>query len=159
MTMSADLVQVLLAQVTTACFNALMTLTVKTAKGTSVWHICNNMQAITFNGVTYQPINFTFDPPDASREGTAQNGQITIAAVDQALPQLVLSATDTIRLSISTLVSKETGASEELEDWDFILQNAQWNAAYMSAELVYDTYMDVMVPGLTYDAEMFPGCW
>ena len=159
MTMSAELIQLLLAQVTTASFNALATLTVTTAAGTSVLYICNNNTPIVFGGHTYMPVSFTFDPPDASRDGASQNGQLTLGSVDQTFPNIALSATKDIKMTITTLLSKSSGANEALEDWDFTLRNVQWNALQLTAELVYDTYMDVLVPGLSYDADNFPGCW
>ena len=159
MTMSTDLVQLLLAQVTESSFNALMTITFPKASGSETWHVCNNKTPIVLDGIRYDPIYFAFDPPNDASNGSAQNGQITLSCVDQSVPAEILAVTGQIELSIITLVSRATGAQEELEGWDFVLANAQWNATTMTADLIYTTYMDVNVPGLAYDTENFPGCW
>lgn len=127
--------------------------------GETVLHLCNAMEPITFGGYTYVPFSFTYTPPPekdtSSGTGTAS---ITCQLVGQELTDPLLNLGGEATLTMHTVVLN-SGAVETLEITPFKLTKISFTEMTLNATLDYDMYFDTLIPGYTYDAENFPGCW
>jgi hypothetical protein len=137
---------------------ALVAITHGVAGYTNPLLLVNNTEAVTYEGATYQPYPFTFDPPDLSTDRIA-HGKFSICAVDQAIASIVRSTETppTLVFKAVCVIVGTTTVIEPVASWSFTLRDISGNEKVISATLEYENRLQFDTPPLEYLPQDFPG--
>lgn len=120
--------------------------------------LVNNTQAIEYEGETYYPYPFTFDPPDLSTDKIA-HGRFSICAVNQMIAKIVRSTetAPTLTFKAVCVIVGESTVIEPVAEWEFTLRDISGDEKAISATLEYENRLILDTPPLEYLPQDFPG--
>lgn len=120
--------------------------------------LVNNSEAIEYDGDTYYPYPFTFDPPDLSSDKIA-HGRFSICAVDQMIASIVRSTetAPTLTFRAICVIVGTTTVIEPVAAWEFTMRDISGDEKVISATLEYENRLMLETPPLEYLPQDFPG--
>lgn len=120
--------------------------------------LVNNTENIVYDGDTYYPYPFTFDPPDLASDKIA-NGKFTICAIDQMIARIIRSTETppTLIFKAVCVIVGTTTVIEPVASWSFTLREISGNEKVISATLEYENRLMYATPSVEYLPQDFPG--
>ena len=118
------------------------------------YYFVNNTESVTYDGNTYLPFPFSFDPPDETDSGIT-NARLTIDAVDQSIIEMIRTVPSAPTVTIIAAYIYDT--IEELVPWTFTFRNVQYQAETVSGELIYEDRLQNQLSPISISARSFPG--
>jgi len=156
--MTTELLTELMAQSTAGYFSVLFDITWVQGGVAHTMHLCNDVDDILHNGITYRALAFTYTPPPVS-EASVGGAQVSIDMVSQEIGEEILKCSEPPKFHIQAIYFKQNGAIEVLDNWDFTMESTSWNVTTLTGELTFETALDRYVPKDSFDTENAPGCW
>lgn len=120
------------------------------------WRIVNNSEPVDYDGYTYLPFPFTFDPPaqDEANSGTAS---ITIDVIDESIVASIQALSSAPTLTLVAAFVQGGEAPEALIPWTFTLRGIAVNGTVMTGSLVLDDRFDNQMGPIEFSPHLFPG--
>ena len=120
-------------------------------------YFVDNTEAVTSNGIVYNPCGFNVVLPAQNDDGTSKSCRLEVDNVDRAISQAVISAANKQIICTISIIIAQTPDVIERGPIRMILRNVSITKSTVSGEL-YDFYIyDRKIPEGVYNPQDFPG--
>lgn len=127
-------------------------------KNVEMLRFANCEEDILFEGNVYSASVFALKPPE-KKQDSISNATITISAIDQTWIERIRNTRyrPLIRF-VACIVYTDNGQRcvESMEDYSFVLTNAEWNDITISWTMVFDEGLSLIMPCDTATAQKVP---
>jgi len=116
-------------------------------------------EAVEYNDEIYEPAFFSVRR-GARSEGTIQNAELSLSAVDQEWIVKIRSTQKRAKLYfVAAIVYGTPIEVEPIEIEEYGLKVASWNDLEISWEMIFDENMDVLIPSDVATSSKNPAVW
>lgn len=123
---------------------------------TGTVYVTNNSEEVTWDGQVYAPVAFRFTLPD-QRDDAPGSARLEIDNTSMILVQQVLENDEIdMRVRVVTNVAIDSGGGADIDE-TFKVENVEWNAMSIKAELVDDEYLFDRFPSGQFTPQHFRG--
>ena len=107
----------------------------------------------------YAAVSFKFEPPGTTEDGSITQARITISNVDQSLTAAIRALSSPPSIKAIAVYWPNTGTTEAVASWDFILRKATGNAQNITGEIVFEDRLQNEYPAHSVTPDLFPGAF
>lgn len=119
----------------------------------------NSDDSVVYENETYEPAFFSIRR-GARSEGTIQNAELTLSAIDQEWIVKIRTTQKRAKIYfVAAIIHGTPDVVEPIEIEEYTLQTASWNDLQITWEMIFDENMDVLIPSDIATSSKNPAVW